>query len=145
MEDILETVEQPKNEVPQAVKTLAILTYVGNGLMVLIFLILFFWLMGTLNDAPRYVQFDMEEKGLMIAVFCVVILFCVLPIIGAYQMSKGKKWGFWMYLIPNVIWVILCFAAFANPDNEQGMSNLLIAGITIGFIAGFASNLKFLK
>ncbi|MBI3134295.1 MAG: hypothetical protein HYZ14_06415 [Bacteroidetes bacterium] len=138
MEDTLETLNEKPVAVPQAVKTLAILAYIGNGLWAVVFLGVFFWMMAASSEFERLLGVGSLPIGVVgIAIFLVVAM-CTLGIIGAFQMAAGKKLGFWLYLVGNGIWVLM------NLGSGQG-ENIGMAVISIGFIVGFGANLKSLK
>lgn len=138
MDEILESNDQKKVEIPQTVKTLAILAYIGNGLWGLIFLIVFFWVMAASSEFSHLLGIGELPIGAIAVAILFVIVLCTLSIVGAYKMHVGKKWGFWLYLAGNGIWALVNLSA-ATPEN------IGVAAISIGFIAGFASNLKSLS
>jgi hypothetical protein len=134
MDDILESVDNKSKEVPQVVKTLSILAYVGNGFWGLMILILMLMVMSNASFFEDLVGVSLPLGALYGAMFVIIVL-CALSIVGANYMSKGRKSGFWIYAIANGIWALLLL-----PSGEP--SNIGIAAISIGFIIGFGAQLK---
>jgi hypothetical protein len=143
MDESLENIEITPVVVPQTVRTLAIFTYIGNALCALIILIVLMWALSSPVSFSSYITQGSTERlyfdpmGVVIGVL-VTIVVCALPIAGAAMMAKGKKTGFWIYLIPNLIWIIINFTSGES-------TNIFFGFITIGFAIGFATQLKHLK
>ncbi|MBL7900231.1 MAG: hypothetical protein JNJ99_16970 [Crocinitomicaceae bacterium] len=139
MEEVLEDKEVQKTVVPQAVKTLSIFAYIGNGFWGLVIFILMILTMTSIDTIERIVGGSLgEQKGVLIVTFLIMLATCVLPIIGCIKMSKGYKTGFYMYVAANGIWTLLNIIA-ATPQN------IFVGLISLGFIIGFGSQLKHLK
>lgn len=142
MEEVIEDINDNKvQEIPQAVKVLAILTYVGNGLILLalLFFAAFFSSVGARFGAFRAIG---GEMGIIVAVFLFVALLCVGAIVGAIKMHKGQKSGFTIYAISNGIYIALALIGLVNNPQPNNFVGPLI---TIGFFIGFYNNLKYLK
>lgn len=143
MDESLENIELKPAEVPQGVKTLAILSYIGNAFWFLIIVAVLMWALVSPDSFARFITQGTEDRlyidpmGILVGMI-VGITICTLPIFGAAMMYKGKKSGFWLFLIPNILWVILNFSS-------RETANMMIALITIGFIVGFAVQLKNLR
>jgi hypothetical protein len=139
MEEILEDKEVQKTEVPQAVKTLSIFAYIGNGFWGLIILILTILTLTSFDMIERLIGVGLgEQKGVLIFTFLVMLALCIVPIFGCIKMSKGLKSGFYMYVAANGLWVLLNIIA-ATPQN------IFVGLVSLGFIIGFGSQLKHLK
>lgn len=135
MEESLESPDEKPAGVPQVVKILAILTYVGNGLWALIFLGVFFWFMAD-SDAVaaelKLKDLPMGPVAIFILILELMFLFCIL---GAYSMASGRRAGFWIYLVGNAIWILLNIL----PGQVE---NFIVALISMGFTIGFIVQLK---
>ena len=93
-DEVLEDTGAPV-EVPNVVKTLAIISYVGNGLYGLLFLAVVFLLesfksMFVNNIENADLNTD-QLMNLLVIVFIGVVLSCIACIIGAFQMTKGRS------------------------------------------------------
>ena len=137
-DDVLEGTVEIKT-VPQVVKTLAILSYVGNGLWTLLLLIMAFALnafMGELVNRLDAPTMSTDQLMTLIMIGCLVLaVFCILSIVGAAMMTKGKKSGFVLYAIGNGIWTLLMIMG----GTPQG---IVFGVISLGFILGFGMQLK---
>lgn len=143
MNESLENIEPKPVDVPQGVKTLAILSYIGNAFWGLAIFAVLMWALVSPDGFARFITQGSEDRlyiepmGILVGMI-IGITICILPIFGAAMMSKGKKSGFWLFLVPNILWVILNFSSRETP-------NVVIALITVGFIVGFAVQLKQLR
>lgn len=143
MNESLENLEVKPTEVPQAVKTLAIFAYIGNAFWGIVIAVIMMWALTAAESFSRFMEQGTGERlyidpmGILVGMI-VGLIICILPIFGAAMMSKGKKSGFWLYLIPSLLWVILNISSGDTP-------NIVIGLITVGFIVGFATQLKALK
>jgi uncharacterized membrane protein len=143
MDESLENIEIQPTKAPQAVKTLAIFAYIGNAFWAIIILVVLIWALVAAETFERFITQSSTERlyiepvSLMVGML-VGLVICIVPIIGAALMSIGKKTGFWLYLIPSLLWIILNFASGQT-------ANIVVALITVGFTIGFASQLKHLK
>ncbi|MBK6953330.1 MAG: hypothetical protein IPO32_17120 [Crocinitomicaceae bacterium] len=143
MDESLENIEIQPTKVPQAVKTLAIFAYIGNAFWAIMLVVVLVWALVAIESFGRFITQSSTERlyfepvGLIVGML-VGLVICIVPIIGAAMMSKGKKTGFWLYLIPSLVWIILNFASGQT-------ANIIVALITVGFTVGFATQLKHLK
>jgi len=139
MDEILENIkDNTPVKVPQVVKTLAIFSHIGNAFWGIVILVIFFWALGSPASFKDTFNLTVEAKTAFIVGVLLLISIIIICIIGVVQMTRGKKSGFWMYLITNGLWVIVGFLA-ATPQN------ITVAAISLGFIFGFASQLKNLR
>lgn len=140
MDESLENIEIKPVVVPQAVKTLAIFAYIGNAFWAIAIVAVLMWALVDAESFGRAIGQGSSERiyidpmGILIGMI-VGLVICILPIIGAAMMTKGKKSGFWLYLIPSILWIILNFASGETP-------NIWLAIISVGFLIGFATQVK---
>ncbi|MFT5824019.1 MAG: hypothetical protein ACI8ZM_005285 [Crocinitomix sp.] len=142
-DEVLETEEEIKRTgVPDAVKVLAILSYIGHGFLIIIMIVVMIFFANASNTGfgqlmgPRL---D-EMLGVLMIVLLVFIAFSVMSIIGAAKMHKGKKIGFVLYAIGSGILGVVFLISGA-----QQISNLVLGLLVIGLIVGFGTQLKYLK
>lgn len=141
MEAIDEVLEDsgPQGEVPGMVKTLAIFTYIGNGLLILLFAFVMAMMEQFIDEFINRIEgAEMSTDEFityMMAACGFIIILCIGSIIGAFQMTKGKKWGFYVFAALNAIWILLLLMG----GTPQG---IVMALISIGFLIGFGSQLK---
>lgn len=146
MEDFEEIIDQGGNankEVPQAVKTLGILSIIGSSLFGLIFLIAMFWVIGASSAMGRLFPIA-DPAGLMVAIIVVFLLFIafnVLGILGVVKMMKGKKGGFILYAIVTGLWALLLLVGSINNPSNPTMG-VLMGVSSIGFIIAFGAQMK---
>ena len=142
-DEILESERIEKKQVPELVKVLSIISYVGNGFWALAFFIIMILVFSnnSVIDEMTQGRLDIGGMGGIIAgAFLFVIGMCAICIVGAYKMHQGKKNGFIYYAIGNSIWALLLFAG-----NGGQITNIIIGLISVGFVLGFASKLKELR
>jgi hypothetical protein len=143
MDESLENIETKPLEVPQALKTLAILSYIGNAFWGIAIFAVLMWALVAPERFEEFItqgsneRLDLDPLGIIVGIV-VGLVVCAMPIVGAAMMTKGKKSGYWIYLIPSLLWVIL------NLSSGQ-TQNIIISLITVGFIVGFATQLKHLR
>jgi len=137
--------ERTITEAPQTVKTLAILSIVGNSLWCLMMLIAMLWMMMMANSfgggfGGRIIG---EMMGAFLVGFLIMIVFHVLGLIAAVRMLKGKKGAFIMYAIVTGLWsLLLLLSSFNQPQASNTILILVMALTSIGFIIGFGVNMK---
>jgi hypothetical protein len=144
MDEIIDLGESQNKEVPQAVKTLAILSIVGSSLWILILLIIMFYFMsaGSALGALGGSMFADAMAAILIG-FLFFIGLNVGSLIGAIKMMKGKKSMFILYAIMNGIWALLFLITIGNQNDTLSlMLTLLTALSSIGFIIGFGTQMK---
>lgn len=121
-------------------QSFSMLSYIGNGLWGALFLILF--LACIINgkavlqegeDVSR-ITFYLVVSGLIVT----ASLFCI---IGVLRMKKGKKKGFYMYVIGNLVWITLLFYDSIFGLGTYGIFFPLMAGVSAIFIIYFALRL----
>lgn len=138
IDDVLEDSNMPQ-EVPSVVKTLAIFTYIGNGLLILLFLFVMAMIETFIGEFVNKVEGADIGTDTFITYFMVacgfIILLCIGSIIGAFQMTKGRKLGFYIYAALNAVWIVLLIYG----GEPQGLA---MAAISIGFLIGFGTQLK---
>lgn len=140
MEDIIDQGGSGSQGVPQAVKTLGILSIVGSSLWGLILLIAMFWLMGQTSGASILPGMG-DLMALIYIVFILMILLNVLGVVGAMKMMKGSKGGFILYAVVTGLWaLLLLLGSVNNPSNPT--LGVLCGIISIGFIVAFGMQMK---
>ncbi len=109
-------------------KTMNILSYIGNGVWGILFLLLFVACIVNGAAVASTVSLDSFFGG-AIAFFAflsaLVVALCVVSIIGVLKMRKGKRKGFFLYAIANGLWALVLF--YAASDN--GGFNLIAGGV----------------
>ena len=144
MDEIIDLGESQNKEVPQGVKTLAILSIIGSSLWTLILLVfmLYIFSVGSAFGGMAGGMFADAMAGIVIA-FLFLIGLNVGSLIGAIKMMKGKKSMFILYAITNGIWALLFLITIGNQNDSLSlMFSLLTALSSIGFIIGFGTQMK---
>lgn len=137
--------ERTSQEVPQTVKTLSILSIIGNALWLLMMIIGMLWMMMMANSfgggfGGRLVG---EMMGAMVIGMLLLAVFHVLGLIAAVRMMNGKKGAFIMYAIVTGLWaLLLLLSSFNQPQASNTILILVMALSSIGFIIGFGVNMK---
>lgn len=140
--EVLETQEASTKPVPEIVKVLAILSYIGNGFWILAFGWMYFYMSSNLALFEELVQGRIDTEVLttvILTAFLVSLGLGILSIVGAAKMAKGKKNGFIFYAIGNGLWVALLL--FGSLDNGQATNYILIL-VSVAFLVLFGSHLK---
>lgn len=137
----METIDQVEKTSHRSVlfNVMSILSYIGNGIWTLLFLVLFIGCLSNGAAMMKTISMDAVFGG-VVAFFAIlsalVILLCVVCIIGMVKMRKGKRSGFFLYAISNGIWGLLIFYAAA----DGGDIMFIVGGlISIGFIIYFGN------
>lgn len=140
MDETLENikVEETPQVVPQVVKTLAILAYIGNAFWGIAIVGVLMWAMSGAASFEKLMRMQVIDTGALLVGGLVAVIICIVPIIGAVFMAKGRKLGFWLYVSANGLWVLLNFASGVP-------QNIVVGAISLGFIIGFATQLKNLR
>lgn len=127
----------------QLLKVFSILSYVGNGLIGLIFLIamLYFFMFIEAFNSMVSVADPSGVYLVLIAVFMVFFVLVFLCILGTYKMHvKQENSGLVLYLIGNGIWILITALGIAkNP------SNLLFTLPSIAFCIVFITEMRKIK
>ena len=134
-------VQQPVTQegAPGFLKTLVILTYIFSSLFSLICLIGVFassWLIG-MTGGMAMMGGGGAAVGLIVAVCVIMIGIEVLTMIGASKMWKLKKSGFWMWIIPNGIYLLLSLFGLGNATGGTIFALLVTIFMFVGYIANF--------
>ncbi|MFT5821409.1 MAG: hypothetical protein ACI8ZM_002662 [Crocinitomix sp.] len=137
-EEIIDGNSAGSGEVPQALKTLAILSIVGNALWGLLLLIGMFWILGNTAGLAGIMPGLGDALAIVVVICVVLILLNVLGLMGAMKMMKGNKGGFTLYAVVTSIWALLMLVAGIQGD----IISLLCAVVSIGFIIAFSMQLK---
>src|SRR5688572_26992171 len=105
MDETLEniTVQETPHVVPQVVKTLAILAYIGNAFWGIAIVGVLMWAMSGAESFERLMQLEVIDTGALMVGGLVAVVICIVPIVGAIFMAKGKKSGFWIYTSANAL------------------------------------------
>ncbi|NOQ73334.1 MAG: hypothetical protein GQ574_15115 [Crocinitomix sp.] len=123
---------------------MSVLSYIGNGIWALLFMILLIACITNGTSMQNSGTFDGLFGG-MIGVFAamsaLVIIMCWLCISGVAKMKKGNRRGFMFYLIGNGLWIMLLIYA----GREGNVTFLSGAVISIVFVTFYAMNLPKMK
>lgn len=123
-----------ESKMPETVGVFAILSIVGSGLWALLLIISLIYINAVLSLLPGI------PSGAIYIILLLLIGLNGVGIFGAVKMKQGFKSGFIFYAIVTGIWALLMLLGAAN-----GMLNLISGILSIGFIAFFATNLKYMK
>ena len=142
-DEILETEEdQITGVIPELVKVLAILSYIGHGFLIIIMLIgMAFFASASSSNLGGIMGAQMNGMiGVIIVIFILFIGLSIMSIIGAVKMQKGKKIGFVLFAIGSGLLGVV----FLLSGAEQFI-NLVLGLIMIGLVVAFGTQLKYLK
>ena len=138
-EEIIDGNSAGSGEVPQALKTLGILSIIGNSLWALLLLIGMFWILGASSSISRIMPAGMGDMIAIVVVVCLVMIALnVLGLMAAMKMMKGNKGSFTLYAVVTGVWALLMLLAGMQGD----IVSLLCAVTSIGFIIAFNMQLK---
>ena len=150
MEDIIDERPDGPKEVPQAVKTLGIISIIGSSLWALIFLIAMFYVIAA-GSMIRSMIPVADPTGAIVMVVLIVLIFVlihVFKIVGVARYMKGKKGGYTLYAILNGLWTVLILLSGINAMSsysaaaDYGMFYIVCGLISAGLIAGLGMQLK---
>jgi hypothetical protein len=145
-DELVDVTGNPGNqEVPQGVKTLAILSIVGNSLWLLIFLLaMMYFLVIASSFGGMMGSFMGDFMGLFVAVMLGLSTLHILGLVAAVKMMKGSKGAFIMYAIVTGLWALLCLLLISNGGGNTGgvMLYVISALSSIGFIIGFGTQMQ---
>lgn len=121
-------------EVPQVVKTLSILSIIGNSLWALILLILTLWLLAASGSAAAFLPRGMGQLvGIMIVVMLVMLALHILGLVAAIKLGKGNKKSFGLYAAVTGLWAVLLLYSGMSGDLLTIISGLASAGFVVAF------------
>ena len=122
-------------------KTITILSFIGNGIWALLFLLLFVACIVNGAAVIKSVSLDNFFGGAIVfftLLSAVILGVCLTALIGVVKMRKGKRQGFVLYAVANGLWSMLLFYA----GTDKGGSLFWIAGIiSLLFIGYYALRL----
>lgn len=142
-DEILETEEDKVTQgVPELVKVLAILSYIGHGFLIIIMLVgMAFFASASNSSLGALMGAQMNGMlGVIIVIFILFIGLSIISIIGAAKMQKGKKIGFVLFAIGSGL-----LGVFFLLSGAQQFTNLVLGFIIIGMVIAFGTQLKHLK
>jgi hypothetical protein len=126
-------------EVPQAIKTLSILSIVGNSVWALLIVITVLYLLGASGQVSRFIPGGMGNiMGMLIGIMLLMLALNIAGLIAAIKLGKGQKGSFILYAIVTGIWALLLLLSGMNGSVLALLSSLA----SIGFIVGFGMQLK---
>ncbi|MEO9532121.1 MAG: hypothetical protein ABJG68_06655 [Crocinitomicaceae bacterium] len=141
--DLLDEQVTENKEVPQVVKTLSILSIVGNSLWLLIFLIAAFYVLAFAS------AFGGLAGGLFAGFFAIaaiifflILMLHVLGLIAAIRMMNGSKGAFILYAVTNGLWSLLCLMSAVNDRQDNQMFSVFCGLVSIGFIVMLGIQMK---
>ncbi len=159
LNDLLDSDQSGPKQLPQMINVLTILTFVGSGLSLLSSL----WSFATLSQTRKTLEMSREMQEEMNSeidnpfvnnmmegtlkmlengptLYTVGAIVAILSILGALQMRKLKKNGFYLYSVANIAGVAVPLAIVGF--GFMGSMILLGSIFTILFIILYAVNLK---
>jgi hypothetical protein len=142
MEEMNQTPQAPPSA-PGFLKTLVVLTYIFSSIFILICLLGVFasgWLMSMIPGGGLPIQGG-AAVGIIIAVCLIIIGLELVTMIGASKMAKLKKSGFWMWIIPNGVYLLLSLFSLSNAT----AGTIFFLLVTIFMFVGYIANFKHLK
>ncbi|UKN01675.1 hypothetical protein K6119_18285 [Paracrocinitomix mangrovi] len=126
--------------VPDAVKTLSILSIVGNSLWGLLILIALFYILGATGSMGRFMPAGAGGMVAMVVVIIILMLLLnVLGLVAAIKMMQGNKKAFILYAIVTGIWALLMLVAGANGGQ---ILNIVSGLASAGFIVALGMQMK---
>lgn len=147
-DDVIDDVKNEDGSLPQFLNVLTILTFVGSGLGIISNIWGFFALgslkslagnLGSLGDATGLAKYLANAE----IIIGVAILACIGSIVGALQMRKLKKTGFYIYAASNV--VALAVALILGGSYVMAGMGIVNILVTVAFIVMYGMNLKHMK
>lgn len=137
-EETLDNVQGQDGKRPTLLTVLCILTFIGSGLGVLVFLlatVAFGVVSGMMESIPG--MGALTAGG--VAFFAISLILSAVSLFGAIQMWKLKKMGFYMYVGASVVSFVLPMAMLGLPFNAMGIFWVVL------FAALYGMNLKHMK
>lgn len=127
-DELVDLPEETKG-LPQSFKVISILSYIGNGILGISFLVLFlFGVSGTGMFSKMNTEYVSSPfiVGMTIA-FLVGVTATVLSILGIIKMSKNNYSGWLMYILPNGVWIAFMIIGVVNTPTTNGVILLLVS------------------
>ncbi|MFT7155041.1 MAG: hypothetical protein ACI8Q1_000041 [Parvicella sp.] len=126
----------------QTLNVMCILGYIGNGLLLLLFLVALM-VINSMMDLPEMEEFrrqlnvnNMEDfQVALTAGFGLFIVLIIASIVGLIGSHKGKTWGFILYAIFNGLWSLLLLISL-DPFS------VFLSLVSIAFIVTIGLNYK---
>ena len=135
-DELVDVAAAANQTVPQQVKTLSILSIVGNSLWLLMFLIGTLWLLTMANSFGGPMRGMMGDfVGIFIVIMLLVSALHILGLIAAVKMMNGSKGAFIMYAIATGLWCLLLLISLANGAQQGG--NVAFVAISLLASVGF--------
>ncbi|UKN01676.1 hypothetical protein K6119_18290 [Paracrocinitomix mangrovi] len=126
--------------VPDAVKTLSILSIVGNSLWGLLMLIGMFYILAIASTVRVLPIADPGgAMAVIVIVFLIMIGLNILGLVAAIKIMRGNKKAFIMYAIVTGIWALLLLLGGANSGQ---MLNIVCGLASAGFIVALGMQMK---
>jgi hypothetical protein len=144
-DELVDVASTGNKEVPQVVKTLSILSIVGNSLWLLMFLIGTLWLLSLANSFGGTFGGMMGDfMGMFVAIILGISVLHVLGLIAAVKMMNGKKGAFIMYAIVTGLWCLLLLMSLVQGTQQGGNVGLVVISLLSsgGFIVALGTQMK---
>ena len=140
MEDTIDQGSNGSPQVPQAVKTLGILSVIGSSLWGLLLVIALFWFMSQTSSVSILPGMG-DLLTLLYVVLVIFVVFNILGIISALKMMKGNKGAFILYAIVTSRWGLLLLIGSLNGGGNPLLG--VVSGIaSLGFVVAFGMQMK---
>jgi len=156
-ESITQHIEQPMPERPEFLKILCILSFIGSGLMLLVYALGSMALglsSGTIEEIwpqmtasyPQFENVDGVEFFNQVGMYSVYGLIAnIFSLIGVIMMWRLDKIGFYLYLIAELTINFFSFNLNTGEEGSQTGSLVFYIILDLAFITMYYLNLKHMK
>ncbi len=128
---------------PQLLSILCILTFIGSGIGVIVFLMVAINFEATI-EALKVLDAEMPEANFMLAAprdfFLVSFLLSAFSLLGAVMMWNLRKIGFHIYTSSQLIYLVIPLIYFGGETNP--LFNIMLTAL---FVYLYARNLPFMR
>lgn len=141
--DLLDAEEEVIKEVPQGVKTLAILSIVGNSLWLLVFLIIGFYFLIFASAFGGLATGIFAGFFILVVVFYLLLMMLhVLGLIASIRLLNGRRGAFILYAVSTGLWGLICLMSSVQKYQDNDMFMILSGLVSIGFVVGLGIQMK---
>jgi len=121
-------------------QSFAMLSYIGNSIWGILFLILFVACIVNGQAVLREGD-DASRITFYLIISALIVTASLLCIIGVMRMKKGKKKGFYAYAIGNLVWIALLFYDSTFGLGTYGILFPIMAAVSAVFLIYFGLRL----